>query len=125
LAIYLFLALVAYLFYPLSTAIVLVLFLLLVPAFRSFLIQFMIFPVIKRVIIDPYYEEHPDEDIEARRDLNIETKEDEEKTDEVIFEDRADSETPSETVIPKQYSADEMRRAKRYTRDDADDDGTI
>lgn len=126
LAIYAFLALVAYLFYPLSTAIVSVVFLLFVPAFRSFLIQFMIFPVIKRVIIDPYYEEHPDEDIEARRDLNIETNETEDKTDDVIFEDRSEEEyTPSETVIPKQYSADEMRRAKRYTRDDADDDGTI
>lgn len=126
LAIYAFLAVVAYLFHPLSTVIVIVLFLLFMPAFRSFLIQFMIFPVIKRVIIDPYYEEHPGEDIEARRDLNIETNEAEEKTDDVIFEDRADSETPTETVIPKQYSAEEMRRAKRYTRQpDADDDGTI
>lgn len=126
LAIYAFLAVAAYLFHPLSTVIVIVLFLLFMPAFRSFLIQFMIFPVIKRVIIDPYYEEHPDEDIEARRDLNIETNEAEEKTDDVIFEDRADSETPTETVIPKQYSAEEMRRAKRYTRQpDADDDGTI
>ena len=82
---------------------VIVLFLLFVPAFRSFLIQCMIFPVVKRVIIDPYYEEHPDEDIEARRDLNIETNEEEEKTDDVIFEDRSESETASsETVIPKQ-----------------------
>ena len=30
---------------------------------------------IKKYIIDPYYEAHPDEDIEKRRDLGIEIEE--------------------------------------------------
>lgn len=42
------------------------------PAFKFLLIQFCIFPSIKKYIIDPYYEEHPDEDIDKRRDLGIE-----------------------------------------------------
>ncbi len=42
------------------------------PAFRFLLIQFCTFPSIKKYIIDPYYEEHPDEDLELRRNLGIE-----------------------------------------------------
>ena len=45
------------------------------PAFRFLLIQYFTFPCIKKVIIDPYYAEHPDEDIEKRRDLGIEVEE--------------------------------------------------
>lgn len=41
------------------------------PAFRAFLIQFNVFPEIKRYIIDPYYNEHPDEDVEKRRELGL------------------------------------------------------
>ncbi len=52
------------------------------PAFRFLLIQFCTFPSIKKYIIDPYYEEHPDEDIELRRNLGIEIEnEDESETD--------------------------------------------
>ncbi len=41
------------------------------PSFRMFLIQFNVFPEVKKYIIDPYYKEHPDEDIEKRRELGL------------------------------------------------------
>lgn len=52
-------------------ALVTLLGLFLFPAFKSFLVQFNVFPEVKKYIIDPYYEEHPDEDIEMRRELGI------------------------------------------------------
>lgn len=65
------------------------------PCFKALLVQFCTFHSIKKYIIDPYYEEHPDEDIEKRHDLGLRTPEDEveEETDEddedsdVIFND--------------------------------------
>ena len=64
------------------------------PAFRFLLIQYFTFPCIKKVIIDPYYAEHPDEDIEKRRDLGIEVEEEkpevpegEEEEPENVFDD--------------------------------------
>ena len=56
-------------------AAVLVLCVSVVPAFRSFLIQYSIFPAIKKLIIDPYYEQNPNADKQARRDLNLEVEE--------------------------------------------------
>ena len=105
-------------------------YLLVYPAFRSFLIQFTVFPVVKKSIIDPYYEEHPEEDIEKRRDLNLEVDETvsekvEGKAEEPIFTDapHRERETP---VMPKQYGADELRRAKKLSGNkNSDDDGTI
>lgn len=41
------------------------------PGFKALLVQFCTFPAIKKFIIDPYYEEHPDEDIERRKDLGV------------------------------------------------------
>ena len=35
------------------------------------LIQFNVFPEVKKYIIDPYYEQHPDEDVEKRRELGL------------------------------------------------------
>ena len=77
-----------------------VIFLLTYPAFNALLIQFGTFPAIKKFIIDPYYAEHPDLDIEKRRSLGLEVEtkpkkkentENGEETDEedsdVIFED--------------------------------------
>lgn len=52
------------------------------PSFSAFLIQFNVFPEIKKYIIDPYYKEHPDKDIEKRRDLGLIEYE-----EESIFED--------------------------------------
>lgn len=64
------------------------------PAFRMFLIQFNVFPEIKKYIIDPYYKEHPEEDIEKRRDLGIldETEEEEE----AVFDDEKSIEKPED-----------------------------
>lgn len=111
-----------------------VLYVLLFPAFRSFLIQFTIFPLIKRTIIDPYYKEHPEEDMDKRHDLNLEIEEapkvaveDTESEDDpnVIFKDVGKVEPISES-IPKQYSADDMRKARRLQKNvKDDDDGTI
>ncbi len=49
------------------------------PAFRFLLLQYCSFPAIKKFIIDPYYEAHPFEDIEKRRDLGLEIAEEEEE----------------------------------------------
>lgn len=53
------------------------------PSFRAFLIQYNVFPEVKKYIIDPYYEEHPDEDIEKRRELGLIDDDD----DEAVFAD--------------------------------------
>ncbi len=53
------------------------------PTFRSFLIQFNVFPEVKKYIIDPYYEEHPDEDLDKRRDLGLL----DEENDDAVFDD--------------------------------------
>ncbi|MBR2406783.1 MAG: YesL family protein [Clostridia bacterium] len=102
------------------------LYVLVYPAFRSFMIQFTVFPLVKKAIIDPYYEEHPDEDIEKRRDLNLEAEEPTAAAqEEPIFTDapQRERETP---VIPKQYGADELRRSKKlHGKSNADEDGTI
>ncbi len=75
----------------------LVCFVCVYPAFNALLIQFCTFPSIKKFIIDPYYAEHPDEDIEKRKRLGLEIEEnkpteidasqDEEEDDGVIFDD--------------------------------------
>ena len=54
----------------------LIIFVLTVPAFKFLLIQFFTFGNIKKHIIDPYYEEHPDADIEKRRDLGLDVPDD-------------------------------------------------
>lgn len=67
----------------------LILYMLIYPAFKALLVQFCTFPSIKKYIIDPYYEEHPDEDIEKRHDLGLKTQADEiaEQTEEEEDED--------------------------------------
>ncbi len=62
--------------------------LFLYPAARCFLVQFNAFSVIRRFMIDPYYKDHPDEDIEKRRELGIyEEPEDDDEDDENVFSD--------------------------------------
>lgn len=55
--------------------------LLTLPAFRFLLIQFFTFGSIKKYIIDPYYEQHPDADIEKRRNLGLDVPDDGEYDD--------------------------------------------
>lgn len=118
--------------------IVLVLCVSVVPAFRSFLIQYCIFPSIKKLIIDPYYEANPDADKQARRDLNLDVEEDTpaattpteevQPVEEPVFTDTlpAEEEAPKRT-LPKQYNERELRRFNRQVRQrtDEDDDDTI
>ncbi len=69
-----------------AVAVIVIVGVFLFPAFRAFLIQFNVFPEIKKYIIDPYYKDHPDEDIQKRRDLGlIDTPE-----DEAVFEDNGE-----------------------------------
>lgn len=115
-------------FFWFAVPIVIAMFVFFLPAFRSFLIQFTIFPLVKKVIIDPYYEEHPEADIEKRQDLNLQVDEvclKEEKKEEPVFTDVV--RRGEESVIPKQYSDSELRRGKslRKSTDADDDDGTI
>lgn len=70
------------------------LYILLYPSFRFLLVQFCTFPSIKKYIIDPYYLEHPDDDIDKRRDLGIEV---EEKKPQTIVNE--DGEEESENVF--------------------------
>ena len=57
------------------------------PGFSFLLIQYCTFPAIKKYMIDPYYKEHPDADIELRRNLGLEVPEDDiDEEDEEIDE---------------------------------------
>ncbi len=66
------------------------------PCFKFLLIQYFVFPSIKKYVIDPYYQEHPDEDINKRRDLGLEIESDDEEdsefSDELIDDDDDDEE---------------------------------
>ncbi len=103
------------------------------PAFRSFLIQFVIFPKVQELMIDPYYRDHPNEDRAQKQALNIP---DEETTrlaeEEAVFVDRGrtdsylnDDKKQDLPPMPKQYSEREMRRfndSLRRARGEDDDD---
>jgi hypothetical protein len=119
-------------------ALLLITYVLFFPSFRALLIQFCIFPKVKKHMIDPYYKEHPEEDHEQRHALNIPDEYIEQKAkEEAVFVDRgrtdsyAEPEEKKEDLppIPKQYSEREMRRFRESQRrargEDADDDGTI
>ncbi len=94
---------------------------LFLPSLRSLLIQFTIFPLVRKLMIDPYYAEHPDADKQLRRDLNLEVDETEEEKAEVVFDDARPIEQEEKTV-PRQYSKDELRRFQAAA---ADEDDTI
>lgn len=122
-------------FFPIGLVIVILLYIFFFPAFRSYLIQYNIFPLIKKHMIDPYYKEHPGEDKEAKRALNIEDENDEPDETVAVFQDmgrtdreeEAEAESPVQRRIPKQYDEREMRKAKRLTKHTQidDDDDTI
>lgn len=69
----------------LSIVIVLLLNAMFFPGFKHLLVQFCIFPCVKKHMIDPYYEQNPDADIELRKSLGLEVPEDDE--DEGVFND--------------------------------------
>lgn len=98
--------------------------LLVLPGFRSLLIQFTIFPVIKELMIDPYYAANPDADKQQRRDLNLDVEESE--TEEAVFTDDAAS-SKEQNTFPHQYSESELRRlaVHRRSQSSAEDDDTI
>ena len=112
--------------YPVTLAVVAILWILLVPAFRSFLIQYNIFPEIKRLMIDPYYKDNPDADKQARLDLNLEVETTAEDTakEEPVFTDTLPTE-PAPSTIPKQYNEREMRRFTNQVQKQDEDDDTI
>lgn len=96
------------------------------PPVRSLLIQFTIFPVIKELMIDPYYRDNPDADKQQRRDLNLDVEETVSAEDEPVFTDTMPSPEPQPTNIPRQYSEADMKRARRRRAvQTEDDDGTI
>ncbi len=109
----------------LITIIMGILTLLFLPAIQSFIIQFCVFPVIKKHMIDPYYEAHPEE---AKRDkalLNLFEDEEEDDGEESLFTDRGSEEVPAEqqTTIPKQYSKRDMKQIRK--RQSGEEDDTI
>ena len=57
----------------------------ILPGFTHLFAQFMIFPKVKKLMIDPYYEQHPDEDVELRRNLGLEITEE----TQTVFDDAA------------------------------------
>ncbi len=83
----------------LSVIVLLIIHFLTYPAFKYLLIQYFIFPIIKKYIIDPYYKEHPDEDIEKRRSLGIEIEGDNEAEEESTFNDETDDGDDEELVF--------------------------
>lgn len=126
--------------YAMTAVILLFLCVSVVPAFRSFLIQYSIFPAIKRLIIDPYYEANPNADKQARRDLGLEVEEEDvvietvqeevkPVEEEQIFTDTLpviEEDAPKKS-LPKQYNDKELRRFNRQVshRVTDDDDDTI
>lgn len=112
----------AWLPYAIVYALISLIVLLVLPAFRSFLIQYTIFPVIRKHIIDPYYAANPDADKQQRRDLGLDVEEP--TVEEPVF---TDTPAPSreQTTFPRQYSAQELRHAARKTAAQNEDDDTI
>lgn len=142
-AVYGVLAAVLLLFpYAMVAVVVILLCLSIVPAFRSFLIQYCIFPAIKRLIIDPYYEANPNADKQARRDLGLDVEEETKSTEESVETDAKEEAAVEEEVIftdtlpqeeenvpkkslPKQYNEKELRHFNRQVQrrvSDEDDD---
>ncbi len=65
-----------------ALAIEIIIAILWLPAFRFLMIQYAAFPGIIKFVINPYYENHPGEDIELRRNLGLDIPELEDEEDE-------------------------------------------
>ncbi len=72
------------------SALIFIAFICCFPAFRYLMIQYFTFPAIRKYIIDPYYEKHPDDDIELRKSLGVYDEEDDEEEDEDEGEEEED-----------------------------------
>lgn len=72
----------------LSVVIMFLLNVLFYPGFKHLLIQFCVFPSVKKMMIDPYYEANPDADIELRKSLGLEVPGDDEEEDGVFNDER-------------------------------------
>lgn len=59
----------------------------ILPGFLHLLIQFSIFPGVKKYMIDPYYESHPQEDLSLRRSLRLDADVPSDETTDPIFHD--------------------------------------
>ncbi len=57
------------------------------PGFKSLMVQYFVFPSVRKYMIDPYYAEHPDDDIELRRSLGL--LPDDYGIDDSVFSDEA------------------------------------
>jgi hypothetical protein len=100
------------------------LYLLVFPAFRSMLIQYAVFGPIRKWMIDPYYEQHPDEDIELRLSLGLPVESEQApKEEDVLFTDMGSTKPQEEQALPRQYSEREMRSFRsQINRPDEEDD---
>ena len=99
--------------------------LLFLPPFRMLLTQFYVFPVVKRVLIDPYYKEHPEEFEAARHHLNLENEETRKAdAEKAIFHDVGSAESAAE---PRENDDKPTRNfPKQYGKfSDNDEDDTI
>jgi len=114
----------------LGMVITLIFTILFLPALQALIVQFCVFPVVKKHMIDPYYKANPD----AKKDkalLNLEDEEedeenaDSEEDDDVIFKDLGSKEVAPEhkesSSIPKQYSKKDMKRLRKQQAQDDDD----
>lgn len=133
-AVYIILFLLASLDNLITYLLVMLVWLIALPALRSYLIQYTIFPLVRRLMIDPYYEKHPEADVQKRRDLNLDVEEPARETetdgaaapaDEPVFSDEAPV-AREPRVLPRQYSERELKRFnQKRSRSSADDDDTI
>ena len=57
--------------YPLTITLEFLVTIMVFPGFKQLLVQYLVFPSVKQYIIDPYYAEHPEEDVERRKDLHV------------------------------------------------------
>ena len=83
------------------------------PGFRFLMIQYAVFPGIKKYIIDPYYKEHPGEDIEKRKSLGLDVEEefndDDEDDDEGSDEEEPEIESKDESETEGEESDTESQ----------------
>lgn len=134
---------IALLIYPymIGLLVMLIVTVAIFPAFRSLLIQFSVFPMIQKHMIEPYYKTHPEADRKMLKTLNLTledlsiNEEDEEKAaenkvveEEPIFQDMGSHEKDDVPAreLPRQYTEKEMRRLEKkrelYRNHNYDDD---